>query len=124
MKEIIIIVLKSMEYLICQYDELESSDRILVHNAFLLNGKDKVTLTPFPKYSLSRSCVIFRESILTIVDTVDVKMIQIYLSKVGENILYNSDTPTPKRPKVIDTGHIELFTEDEPRYVEIDDEEI
>lgn len=120
MKEIIIIVLTNNEHIICQYDEDYDSDRFILYNSYLITGKDKIQLTEFPKYSSDSSCVIYRENILTTVENPNPKILQLYLSKVGNN-LQKRETPNNKpiiSPIIRDDVLTDDYWEDNVSYVE------
>jgi hypothetical protein len=119
-KDIIIIVLTNNEHIICQYDEDYDSGRFVLYNSYLITGKDKVQLTEFPRYSSDGSCVIYRENILTTVENPNPKILQIYLSKVGDKLQKRetSNDRTILTPIIRDDVLTDDYWEDNVSYIE------
>lgn len=120
MKDIIIIVLTNNEHVICQYDEDYETGRFVLYNSYLINGKDKIQLIEFPRYSADSSCVIYRENILTTVENPSPKILQLYLSKVGDKLekKENSTTKVMIPPIIRDDVVTDDYWKDDVSYVE------
>jgi hypothetical protein len=129
MKDIALVLLNTGEYIIGQYEEDFEGLRVRLSNSYIVTGTSKVLLTPFPKYAVKNSCVLYRESIVTIVENITPSLIQSYIGKVGDALelkpepVFLTEVPVIRDDTVHPDeliGDFEIEDED-VNYIEVDD---
>ena len=111
-------ILKTGQTLVCESEELEYEPKVHLISPYLVSGKAKVTLTPWPEYTSDTHVLLRSDDLLTVVEPRE-DIVKLYLNKIGkteddlkvtpEPVMLTEDAPDP------------LFEEEyEPRYVETD----
>lgn len=121
MKDIIIIVLNTGEHIITQYDEDYEGSRFQLYNSYLITGNQRVQLTEFPRYSSSNTCIVYRDSILTVVENIQSKILQLYISRVGEKLQKKEETQVNQIVSPVirdDSVDLDSYWEEDVDYIE------
>lgn len=85
-----------------------------------VSGDEKVTLTPWPKYTNDKHILLRSDDLLTVCEPTD-EMIQSYLNMIGKTL---EDFKKEQEPEQILLQEDEMVPEEddyEPRYQEMDD---
>ena len=89
-----LLILKSGETLISQSDELDYEPKVHLVEPYMVSGKTKITLTPWPSYTDDKHILLRSDDLLTVCEAS--KNVQdAYLKKIGKKI----EDFTPKEPE-------------------------
>ena len=112
-------LLKSGEYIIAQFEEMEYEPRVHMLRPYTISGTAKLSLSQFPKHTEDEHILIHSDSMLTMVEPTD-DLAEAYAKKLGTT-LETLKTP-PKRAILTEeqAGPIidDEYEEREPRYTE------
>ena len=117
---IALLVLKTGQVLVSQTDELQYEPKVHCICPYLVGGKTKVTMTPWPEYTEDDHILLHSDDLLTVCEP-SPAVLEVYLKKLGKTmddlkeaskpvILTEEDNPLP----ILDGDDNEY----EPRYTE------
>jgi hypothetical protein len=113
-----LILLKTGQSLVSQTEELEYEPKVHLYQPYLVSGKTKVTLTPWPDYVIDEHILLSSDTLLTVGEPT-AKIKKAYLDKIGKT----EEELKPKPQPVILTEEEQLPDLDdddyEPEYVEM-----
>ena len=112
-----LLVLKTGQSLISQIEELEYEPRVHLLQPYLVSGKSKVTLTPWPEYVKDQHILLNSDVLLTACEPVE-KIKQAYLKKIGKT--EEELKPKPQPVILTEEEQFDPFEDDdyEPEYIE------
>ncbi len=85
MSSIALLVLKTGQSLVSQTDELDHEPRVHCTCPYLVGGKTKVTLTPWPDYTEEDHILLRSEDLLTVCEP-SPEVTEAYLKKLGKTL--------------------------------------
>jgi hypothetical protein len=122
--ELSLAILKTGETLISQTEQLDYEPKVHLERPYLVGGKTKVTLTPWPEHSGDKHILLHSDSLLTVCEPSDTVK-ELYLKKINkkaedflpkeqedEPVLLNENEQLPSEEYEDDHGY-------QPRYEEI-----
>ena len=120
MSNLALIVLKTGQTLVSQTDELEYEPKVHLLKPYIVSGKAKVTLTPWPEYTNDAHILLRSDDLLTVCEPTE-SIVESYAKKVGkkpEDFVVNEED----QPEFLteDEGEVPDGDEYEPRYREED----
>ena len=108
-----------------QTDEMPAEPRVHLIQPFVVGGKTKTTLTPWPQYTNDIDILLHSDSLLTVCDPTE-ELAELYLKKIGKT--QEDLTKEPDRvmlnegENVLDELTSPMYNHEyEPRYIETDD---
>ena len=112
------VILKTGQALVSQIEELEWEPKVHLFQPYLVSGKTKLTLTPWPEYVDDEHILLHSDTLLT-VGTPTTKVRKAYLDKVGK---VEEDLKPQPKPVILNEEDAlsPLDDEDdyEPEYIE------
>jgi len=118
-----LLILKSGQILISESEEMDYEPKVHLIRPYLVSGKTKVTLTPWPSYTSDNDILLRSDDLLTVCEP-EKSLLEIYLKKIGKTIKdFEEKVPTTEPPVLLNEDE-ELpggdFDEYEPMYTEVD----
>lgn len=113
-----VILLKTGQSLVSQIEELEYEPKVHLFQPYLVSGKTKVTLTPWPDYVVDEHILLNSDTLLTAGEPT-VKIKKAYLDKVGKT---EEDLKPKPQPVILNEEEQAPELEDddyEPEYIEM-----
>ena len=113
-----VILLKTGQSLVSQIEELEYEPKVHLFQPYLVSGKTKVTLTPWPDYVADEHILLSSDTLLTAGEPT-VKIKKAYLGKIGKT---EEDLKPKPQPVILNEEEQSPELEDddyEPEYVEM-----
>lgn len=111
--------------LVAQTEEMPAEPRVHLVQPYVVGGKTKLTLTPWPDHTDDVDILLHSDSLLTVCDPNE-KLAKLYLEKVGKTV--EDMTKDPDRvllnegENVFDELTSPMYNDEyEPRYIETDD---
>ena len=118
-----LLILKNGQVLISESEEMDYEPKVHLIRPYLVSGKTKVTLTPWPSYTTDTDILLRSDDLLTVCEP-EKSLLEIYLKKVGKTIKdYEEKEPTKDSPVLLNENEEipgEDFDEYEPMYTEVD----
>ena len=111
--------------LVAQTEEMPAEPRVHLIQPYVVSGKTKLTLTPWPDYTDDVDILLHSDSLLTVCDPTE-KLAKLYLEKVGKTVEDMSKEPDRvmlnEGENVFDELTSPMYNDEyEPRYIETDD---
>ena len=113
-------LLKSGEYIIAQFSEMEYEPRVHMFRPYIISGSAKLSFSQFPKYTEEEHILVHSDSVLTMVEPTEA-LAEAYAKKLGTTL---ETLKTPPKRVILneeDNPHPILDGTDdeyEPRYTE------
>ena len=111
--------------LVTQSEEMPAEPRVHLIQPYVVSGKTKLTLTPWPDYTDDVDILLHSDSLLTVCDPTE-ELAELYLKRIGKTV--EDITKDPDRvllnegENVFDELTSPMYNDEyEPRYIETDD---
>lgn len=106
-------------------DEMPAEPRVHLVQPYVVGGKTKLTLTPWPDHTNDVDILLHSESLLTVCDPTE-ELAELYLKKIGKTIEEINKDPDRvllnEGENVLDQLTSPMYNDEyEPRYIETDD---
>lgn len=112
-----LLILKTGERIVALTEQLEYEPRVHMQHPYVVSGKTKVVLTPWPGFTDENDFLIHSTDLLTATEPTD-KIKEQYADKIGKTL---EDLKTPPPPVML-TEEGDPNDLIEPDYVELPDE--
>lgn len=125
MRDVVLFVLQNGDYIIGQCEEDVEGIQVTIYNGFSIIGDCE--LVQFPRYTTTRCFRLFRESVLTVIEDLDSKLLIKYLEIVGDSLINIPKQPIQRQlmlevPDAVTEyrNSVEQSVLSEPTYIEED----